>query len=112
MSLVETAATPRSQLVLDPTLGLGTTCQVVPSQCSISALRRVALLFWKSPTAQMSLAETAATPRSKLEPDPSLELGTTSQLMPSQCSISVWSVSSLWASPTAQMSLAEMAATP
>src|SRR5271157_2902394 len=59
----------------------------------------------------MLLAETAATPSSSLEaegdPPPAFGLGTTLQLDPSQCSISVWPVDSELltgrvASPTAQ----------
>src|SRR5947209_8700432 len=88
MSVAEIAATPKSLLPHDPGLGLGTTCQLVPSQCSVSVCSLP--LFPRYPTAQMSVAETAATPSSSVSFNPGLGLGTTCQLVPFQCSISVW----------------------
>src|SRR5207249_5514126 len=71
------------------------------------------LRLGKYPTAQMSLAETAVTPESSLSPDPRFGLVMMLQLVPFQCSISVWWVPlRLGEYPTAQMSLAETAVTP
>src|SRR5579863_3386396 len=79
--------------------GVGTTRQLVPFQCSMSGGVAVLTL----PTAQISLVETAATPR-RASSVLALGLGTTFHFVPFQCSVSVcWSVS-----PTAQTSLAEI----
>src|SRR6266700_5206833 len=84
-----TRVTPKRKLSLDPTLGLETTCQLVPFQCSISVWLRPLLVEW-FPTAQRSLVEMAATPpRRKLSPDPTLGLETICQFVPFQCSINV-----------------------
>src|SRR6266566_3191229 len=64
--------------------------------------------FWDSPTAQMSVAETMATPKKRLASVLGLGLETTLQLLPFHCSISV----PLPLSPTAHTSLVETAATP
>jgi len=57
-SVAESADTLNSSLLLEPGLGLATTLQVVPSQCSISAP-------WPlPPTAQALAADMAATPAS------------------------------------------------
>src|SRR5260370_9770617 len=58
------------------------------------------------PTAQMSLAETAATPASR----PAEGLETAAQLVPFQCSVRVWAP--LPVSPTAHTSVAETAVAP
>src|SRR5260370_15035164 len=70
-SLVETAATPR-RLSFAPALGLGTTLQALPFQCSVS------VCWLASPTAQTSLAEMVVTPLSSFC-DPGPGLGTTLQ---------------------------------
>src|SRR5438874_1801716 len=59
MLLVETTAIPRRRST-DPGLGLVMTLHPVPFQCSISVWEEL-LLLEKLPTAQTSLAETAAT---------------------------------------------------
>jgi hypothetical protein len=60
---VEDAATPvRESQVAQKGLGLETRAQVLPFQCRISVL--IAPLTSSSPTAQMLLAEVAATPKS------------------------------------------------
>src|SRR5262249_938517 len=84
-SLAVTAATPSSWLMADPWLGLATTRQLAPSQCSMRVWPGLL-----SPTAQTSLAVTAATSLSWLMVDPWLGLATTLQLAPSQCSTRVW----------------------
>lgn len=97
-----TRATPARELSFDPTLGLGTTFQLVLFHCSVSVWSTL-LLLTKVPTTQMSLAETAVTPESELSCEPMLGLGTTFQLVPFHCSISVRSFPLLLTkSPTAQ----------
>ena len=85
-SLAETAPTAQ-KVELAPTLELGTTCQLVPFQCSRKACW--VPFFMKSPTAQMELAETTATPERELPFEPGLGLVTTLQCEPFQCSIRV-----------------------
>ena len=75
-----------------PTLGLGTTVQLVPSQCSISV--SVAASFGgatgvEKPTAHTSLGASATTPFNWLAPLPTLGLATIFQLVPSKCITSV-----------------------
>src|SRR6266849_10250003 len=86
-------------------LGLGTALQLVPFHCSITVVV-IPLMSVTEPTAQMSLAETAATPASR----PAEGLETAVQLVPSQCSIRVWAPFPV--SPTAQTSVAETAVAP
>ena len=64
-----------------------------------------------SPTAQISLAEITATAKSSLSFVPTFGLLTILQLVPFQCSISVWRLVPLEEYPTAQTLCAEMAAT-
>src|SRR5262249_58865034 len=71
-----------------PGLGLATTLQLVPFQCSISVCPVPAALR-NRPTAHTSLAETAAAAARLLKPVLALALATTLQLVPFQCSISV-----------------------
>src|SRR5450759_1197056 len=104
MSLADTTATLLS-ILLDVSatfgpFGLGTTLHVLPSQWSVK------VPLTPTPTAQMSLADTAAIP-SKWAYVPFGE-GTMLQFMPFQCSIKALS----FPDPTAQMSLAETTATP
>src|SRR5215469_12457531 len=92
-----TTATPLSRWY-PAGLGLLTTLQLVPFQCSVRV--------WKSPyqpTVQASVAENTATPFRY----PELGLLTTLHLVPFQCSIRVLPL----AYPTAQTSLAELVAT-
>src|SRR6266702_4238344 len=91
MSLAATAVTAVRALSEVPGLGLGTTLQLVPSQCSVSVRGAVDTLGSKcSPTAQASVGDVAVTPYSSLTSCPTLGLGVTLQLVPSQCSMSVW----------------------
>jgi hypothetical protein len=109
MSLAETTATEFNWFVEVPGLGLETTLQLVPFQCRVSVCKTPLLELSAYPTAQMSLAEATATEFNWFLNVPGLGLETTLQLVPFQCSISVWL--SLLAYPTAQTSLAETAAT-
>src|SRR6266571_357080 len=97
------------RVAAEPGLGLATMLQLVPSQCSMRVEGMPLVPFWDWPTAQMSVAETAATPNRGLARVPAgLGLGTTVQLVPSHCSISVPEP----LSPTAHTSLLETAVTP
>src|SRR5579859_8031720 len=87
-SLAETTATPARMLKVGSTLGLATTRQLVPSQCRVSVRPRLVLLSW-FPTAQISLAETTATPYRWSKVVPTLGLETTFQVLPFQCRMSV-----------------------
>src|SRR6266571_442019 len=112
MSVAETTATPLK--LFKPfkevsMLGLETTFQLVPFQCSVSvSVTQPVLQELEYPTAQMSLAETTATAVKKVPNVPTSGLLTTFQLVPFQCSVSVCPASD----PTAQMSVAETTATP
>src|SRR5215469_8835217 len=93
-----TTATPLSRSY-PPGLGLFTTLQLVPFQCSVRV--------WKlpyQPTVQASVAENTE----RTSSSPELGLFTTLHVVPFQCSISVLPL----AYPTAQTSFAELAATP
>src|SRR5216684_3928238 len=83
-------------------LGLGTALQLVPFHCSITVVV-IPLMSVTEPTAQMSLAETAATPASR----PAEGLETAAQLVPFHCSVRVCAPFPV--SPTAHTSLAETA---
>src|SRR6266568_4741646 len=87
-------------------LGLVTILQLLPFHCSMSVCSPV--LEITNPTAQMSVAETMATPLRRLFPV-RFGLGTTLHFLPFQCSVSVLV---LLNSPTAQTSLEETAVTP
>src|SRR5262249_44039588 len=111
-SVGEMTATPFSPLSV-PGLGLATTLQLVPFQCSASVCP-VPVVLRNRPTAHTSLAETAAAAARLLNPVLALGLGTVLQLVPFQCSISVC-VAPLGPgrkSPTAQTSLPETTVTP
>src|ERR1700693_5825018 len=76
-------------------LGEVTIDHVEPFQCNTRLVIFEGPNWSVSPNAQTSFAETATTPRSWLEMvwlfcPPTLGLGTTFQLLPSQCSISVF----------------------
>src|SRR6266571_1442325 len=116
MSVAETTATPLK--LFKPfkevsMLGLETTFQLVPFQCSVSvSVTQPVLQELEYPTAQMSVAETTATPFNWFVEVPTLGLLTTFQLVPFQCSINVWKAPlELVEDPTAQMSVAETTAT-
>src|SRR5687767_14808793 len=64
-SLGDTTATSLSSLRNGPTLGLGTTFHCVPSHRSISVRCGLCGLLYQ-PTAQPSVADTGATPRSRV----------------------------------------------
>ena len=71
-----------------PGLGLATTVQAEPFQCSVSPWRVEPMRVY--PTAQTSVGEIAANPTSALLLVPAgFGLGITSQLAPFQCSTSV-----------------------
>src|SRR5438132_14254314 len=89
ISLAETTATLERLLSLDPIFGLETTFQLEPFQCSISVLMWLVVLGVEFPTAQTSLAETAATPVRTLS-NPGFGLETTFHVEPFQCSMIVW----------------------
>src|SRR4051812_26812543 len=78
-SLAATPATACSALAFWLPLGLRTTVQAAPSQCSINVCSINAGLSAK-PTAQASLAPKTASPRRVLWPGPRLALGTGFQL--------------------------------
>src|SRR6266571_1951966 len=106
MSLAETAVTPASSLVCVLALGLETTLQLVPSQCSIRVCAIPEPVRAKVPTAQTSVVETATTPRRTL-PVPAVGLATTLHFFPSQCSMSAcMSPLAVVNSPTAHTSVA------
>src|SRR6266568_2004022 len=91
-------------------LGLETILQLVPFHCSMSVCSPT--LEITNPTAQMSEAETMATPLRRLFPV-RFGLATTLHCVPFHCSISVWEVEVLSRkSPTAQTSVAETTVTP
>src|SRR5450631_4515066 len=101
------AVTPKRAFSTAPGLGLVTTLQRPPFQCSINAWPKVL----RDPTAQTSLAETAVTLKSKLFNELKRGLVTTLHCMPFQCSTSGCSDAPV-VIPTAQTSRDEMAATP
>src|SRR6266571_3247836 len=109
-------ATPPKTVPVVPISRLLTTCQLVPFQCSISVSKAL-LMPPEYPTAQMSVAETTATPLKLFKPFKEvsmLGLETTFQLVPFQCSVSVSVTQPVLQEleyPTAQMSLAETTAT-
>src|SRR5262249_41345593 len=113
-SVAETAAAAARLLKPVLALGLGTTLQLVPSQCSISVCVALLALGWKPPTAHTSVPETAVTPFSSLFCVPGLGLGTTLHVRPFQCSVRVCAGPNpaTVKLPTAQTSLLETAATP
>src|ERR1041385_9245606 len=70
-----------------PGLGLGMMLQLVPFQCSVNVCKGIELGSAPWPTAQMSLAEIAATPFSSTYVSvPGFGLGITLQRLPFQCS--------------------------
>src|SRR6516165_3865788 len=113
-SLLPSAETDMRRLVLAATPEIelsGMMLQAVPSQCSIRAFSKPCSL--RSPTAQTSFAEMAAT---ALRLSPSTNgLLTSLQAVPSQCSINCSPKSGLLGpifAPTAQTSLLAVPATP
>src|SRR5580704_9284075 len=91
MSLGEFAVNPSKRFdwltVFGPTLGLGTTFQLVPSKCSISV--SVAACFGgatgvEDPTAHTLSGASESTAFSMLVPAPALGVATSCQLVPSQ----------------------------
>src|SRR5579872_3770441 len=96
-------------LLPDPPLGLETTLHMLPFQCSMSVPAPTAWSSW--PTAQMLVAEIAATPSRALFCVPGLGLLTTLHLLPSQCSMSVLKPVVLFACPTAQTLFVETTVT-
>src|SRR2546421_250117 len=90
-------------------LGLGTSFQLVPSQCSVTVRSDTWSSSTVSPTAQMSLADTASMARSSAKPEPVGTDDTRDQAVPSQCTTIGFPLLVLGLSPrpTAQMSFAE-----
>src|ERR1700733_5755580 len=82
------AATPASMLmsVVGP-FGLATGGQAPPTRCSVSVSYGKPPSLW-SPTAQMSLAETALTALTSLKDEPGLALAAWDQPLPFRCTIS------------------------
>jgi hypothetical protein len=98
-----------------PGLGLETTLQLDPFQCSASVKIGDVVLVSDSPTAQMSLAEMTATPWSSLNPRGApFGVVTVVHWDPFHCSATVFlgKPSTGLDCPTAQTSLVETAATP
>src|SRR5579871_3881332 len=98
-----------SSLVRLPTLGLGTTVQLFPFQCSMRV--RAPMLPGAVPTAQTSAADAAYTAYSE-SPVPLFGLFTIFQEDPFQCSMSVRVLTPEKYSPTAQALSGEVAVTP
>src|SRR5256885_12264986 len=88
--------------------------QPFPFQCSVSGCAPVVLLpGLQRPTAQTSAAPIAKTALKRLFPGPTLGVGTTLQVLPSQCSANVcYTRLPLTKVPTAHTSLGAIAATP
>ena len=106
-TLFDAGAVTPVRLLPCRSLGLETTLQVVPFQCSINVFS-VDLKGFTLPTAHTSLLAGPATPKKAAFPE---GVETTLQLVPSKCSASVWSVVlPLTISPTAQMSLSAIIA--
>src|SRR6478752_5732088 len=77
-------------LKLVPTLGLGTTLQALPSQCSTSVPPGMPGATAHPPTAQTSVADTVATPRREHGNPGHGAPATSLQVLPSQCCITGW----------------------
>src|SRR5258708_8786148 len=101
-------ATDCSRPSVRPAVGTLTTVQCLPSQCSTSGASLCSPLRW--PTAQTLSGPACATPHRWSPEEPGFWLGTTDQLDPSQCSISVWKTPfRICCSPTSQTSLGQTA---
>jgi hypothetical protein len=87
MSLAELAAKPDKGFELGPTFGLGTTFQVLPSQCKINVRlgSLSALAGVKKPTAQASFGDSASTASSLFVPLLTFGVATSFHSEPSQC---------------------------
>src|SRR5262245_9081237 len=85
------ALTPLSRWSLPPTLGLTTTDQALPFQCSVRvrSIGMAPLRSCRVPTAQTSVADLAATP-DRVSLDAGLGLVTIDQAVPFQCSTRVF----------------------
>src|SRR5579862_1844023 len=112
MSLAELAVNPDKGFELVPTFGLGTTFQVLPSQCwinvrlgSLSAFAGV-----KKPTAQALFGDSASTASSLFVPLVTFGVATSAHSEPFQCIAKVWPFAPL--NPTAQASFVASADTP
>ena len=82
-----TAAMPASTVLPGPALGLLTTLQVVPSQCSVSGREMPVTIC--PPAAQASSAARTVTSPNTLPPPPGSALGIAVHAVPSQCTASV-----------------------
>src|SRR2546423_14039272 len=84
------APTPYSGVEVLGASGVGMMVQPFPFQCSVSGCAPVVLLpGLQRPTAQTSAAPIAKTALKRLFPGPTLGVGTTLQVLPSQCSANV-----------------------
>ena len=92
-------------------LGEFAIAQADPSQCSINVWSVEPVS--EKPTLQHSVDDAQITPRRRFRSaEPVLGEETRLQVLPFQCSITVWSVVPLSAYPTAQQSAAEVHVTP
>src|SRR5712692_7231686 len=89
------------------------TVHAVPFQCSVIVLPALVSGFFSSPTAQMSVADTAAIPRREMVPPFAFIDGaeTFAHLVPSQCSMMSVMLGLVWTA-TAQTLFADRAVTP
>src|SRR5690349_20606900 len=89
------------------------TVQAVPFQCSVIVLPAFVRGFFSSPTAQLSVADTAATARKEMAPPFAFidGAGTFAHLVPSQCSTMSVTLGLVWTA-TAQTLFAARAVTP
>src|SRR5579864_2498756 len=112
MSFAELAVKPDNGFDFGPTFGLGTTFQVLPSQCRIK-VRMGSLSAYagvKKPTAQALFGDSASTASSLLVPLVTFGVGTLAHSEPFQCMAKVWPFAPL--NPTAQASFGASADTP
>src|SRR5580692_5605084 len=112
MSLAELAVNPDKGFDLGPTFGLGTTFQVLPSQCRINVRSGCLSEFAgvEKPTAQALFGDSASTASSLFVPLVTFGVATSAHSEPFQCMAKVWPFAPL--NPTAQASLVASADTP
>src|SRR5579872_803193 len=111
MSLAELAVNPDKGFELVPTFGLGTTFQVLPSQCKINVRLGSLSAFAgvKKPTAQALFGDSASTASSLFVPFVTFGVATSAHSAPFQCMAKVWPFAPL--NPTAQASFGASADT-
>src|SRR6202035_5683414 len=117
MSLAELAVNPSKRFdwlrLFGPTFGLGTTFQLVPSQCRIKVCVATSSCFpgVEKPTAHASFGASASTAFNLLSPPATWGVATVVQLAPSQRFARILEVEIPW-NPTAQASLVASADAP